>query len=87
MGSKRVDVFNRGAPGWSLSSVLSLALGPFFCRPSQMFDIIGGVWGVEGLYGRMRLEGEEGGRYSCMLEIAYNDEDTKTASYHYRDTT
>ena len=52
-----------------------------------MIDIIGGVWGVEGLYGRMRLEGGEGGRYSCMLEIAHNDEDTKTASYHYRDTT
>ena len=25
--------------------------------------------------------GGEGGRYSCMLEIAYNDEDTKTAPF------
>ena len=86
MGSKRVGVFYRGAPGGRLSSVLSLALGPF-CRPSQMFDIIGDVWGVEGLMGRMRLEEGEGCRYSCMLEIAHNDEDTKTASYAYRYTT
>ena len=78
MGSKRVDVFYRDAPGGSLSSVLSLALGPFCCRPSQIFDIIGGVWRVEGLYGRMRLEGV---RYSCMLEIAHNDEDTKSPPF------
>ena len=63
-----------------------LPWGPF-CRPSQMFDIIDDVWGVEGLLGRMRLEEGEGGRYSCMLEIAHNDEDTKTASCHYRYTT
>ena len=43
-----------------------------------MFDIIGDVWGVEGLLGRMRLEEGEGGRYSCMLEIAHIDEDTKS---------
>ena len=36
-----------------------LPWGPF-CRPSQMFDIIDGVWGVEGLLGRMRLKGERG---------------------------
>ena len=43
-----------------------------------MFDIIVDVWGVEGLLRRMRMAGGEGGRYSCMLEIAHNDEDTKS---------
>ena len=33
-----------------------------------------GVGGGEG-------GGERGGRYSCMLVIAYNDEDTKTAPF------
>ena len=44
--------------------------GALFCRPSQMFDIIGGVWGVEGLYGRIRLEGGEGG--SIQLHVRDN---------------
>ena len=40
-----------------------------------MFDIIGGVGVLRDCMGIMGLEGGEGGRYSCMLEIAYNDED------------
>ena len=49
-------MFYRGALGGRLSSVLSLALGLLFCWPSQMFDIISGVCGVERLLVRMRLE-------------------------------
>ena len=40
-----------------------------------MFDIIGGVGVLRDCMERMGLEGE-GGRYSCMLEIAHNVKDT-----------
>ena len=44
-----------------------------------MFDIIGGVGVLRDCMGRMGLEGG-GGRYSCMLKIRYNDEDSKLAA-------
>ena len=45
-----------------------------------MFDIIGGVGVLRDSMGRMGWRGR-GGRYSCMLEIAHNDEDTKTPPF------
>ena len=42
-----------------------------------MFDMIGGV-GCWGIVWEVGVGGGEEGRYTCMLEIAYNVEDTKT---------
>ena len=39
VGSKRVGVFYRGAPGGRLSSVLSLALGPFVNHRDMRYSV------------------------------------------------
>ena len=41
-----------------------------------MFDMIGGVGVLRDSMGRIGVGGGEGGRYSCMLEIARNVKDT-----------
>ena len=52
--------------------------GALFAGRHRCLTSLAVYGGVEGLLGRMRLDGGEGGRYGCMLEIAHNDEDMKS---------